>query len=67
MNKLEEDYSVIIDYIQKVKEHSTNIEYLSHKYKEVLLTLELANIEPETALNYIIVNLDRMKGVRDFL
>lgn len=66
MTKLEEDYSVIAEYIQKAKEHSTNIEQLSHKYKEVLLTLELANIEPEVALNYIIINLDRMKGVSDF-
>ena len=63
MDKLEEnDYSVIVNYIQKVKQHSANIENLSQKYKEVLLTLELANIEPEVALNYIIINLDRMKG-----
>lgn len=67
MTKLEErDYSVIAEYIQKAKEKSTNIELLCQKYKEVLITLELANIEPEQALNYIIVNLDRMKGGWDF-
>ena len=70
MNNLEEkkyDASVIIDYIQKATEKIKDINSLAIKYSNVLLTLEMAEISPEVAFNYIIINLDRMKGVSDFL
>ena len=61
MTKLE-DYSIMIEYLKKAKECSINIEKLSQKYKEVLILLEIANIEPEIAFNYLVINLDKMKG-----
>ena len=57
-----EDYSIMIEYIQKAKECEINIEELSQKYNEILILLEMANIEPDIAFNYLVINLDRMKG-----
>ena len=58
----QEDYSTIIEYLKKAKECTINIEKLSQKYKEILILLEIAGIEPEIAFNYLVINLDRMKG-----
>lgn len=69
MTKLEEkkyDTSIVTDYIQKANEKLKDINSLAIKYLDVLLTLELADINPEIAFNFININLDRMKGVSDF-
>lgn len=59
--EVNEDYSIMIEYLEKAKECTINIEQLSQKFKEVLILLEIANIEPEIAFNYLVINLDRMK------
>ena len=65
MTKLEEkDYSVT-EYIQKANEVLKDINYLSQKYIDVLLTLELADINPEIAFNFISLHLDKMKEWSD--
>ena len=61
MSKLE-DYSIIIEYLEKAKKCAINIEELSKEYKDILILLKIADIEPEIAFNYLVINLDRMKG-----
>ena len=62
MRTEKEDYSIMYEYIQKANEKSKDINYLAKKFIDVLLTLEMADIEPKEAFNYIVINLDRMKG-----